>query len=276
MNRCFRAVSLAFVFTFAVASAAAAQDVADLMRRFEAARRQGLAAIDNMTVTQDMMGQEAVTYMEKREVDGVPQLLPVSMTLGGRMVPIPGSDQLPQNEGLLRTEWANRFELAGEETVEGHRVLVLLLEDPSVLPRVRQKMNDEVMATTTIKAMRFYIDPETLLMWMMKTTAEVVGPDGAQSEVTSTMKIEEYREVSGYQLPWRTRLQTAGLPGMEADSVAARMEQMKSMLDRMPPERRAMMEKVVDQLQAQLDQSESGGMLMEVKDVKVNAGPPTG
>ena len=108
----------------ALPHAGSGQDAADLMRRAIAAQGERLAAIENVTIVQDMMGMEMTMYMEKRDADGIPVLMPVSVTMGGMTNVIPQDMAEADWSNPFQEEWVERTRLVGTEQLDGHTVQV--------------------------------------------------------------------------------------------------------------------------------------------------------
>ena len=65
------------------------QSAAGIMRQALDAQIDRLAGVENVRIVQDIMGMETSVYMEKREMDGVPILFPVSVSVAGMTNPDP-------------------------------------------------------------------------------------------------------------------------------------------------------------------------------------------
>ena len=95
-QKVFRALALVGALTL-LPSLAQGQDAADLMRRAIAAQGERLSGVENVTIVQEVMGMEMILYMEKRDAEGTPILIPVSVTAGGMTNVIPPDMNLPSS-----------------------------------------------------------------------------------------------------------------------------------------------------------------------------------
>lgn len=259
----------------AVPCALHAQSGADLIRRMQAKQAERLSRIDNLTVTHDAMGMTVTSYMEKRDVAGVVSLVPVSTTSDGPPSPIPSADDLLRNNPaqMLSASWADRFSDVGRGEVDGHAVTVLELTDFDGMPQLRGRGEGRPNVDSRMVSMRFSLDETDLIMRAGEMKVEV-RMGGGPDTMTVRMALEDYRDVEGYLLPYRTRMTTEGMPGLEPENVEGQLQMMKNLLDRMPAAQRGMIEKTIKQLEARL--ANGGETVMTVTDVKVNAGPPNG
>ena len=91
--------------------------------------------------------------------------------------------------------------------------------------------------------------------------------------------MEDYREVDGLLLPYRTVIRLDGIEAMIDPEMQAQMEEMRKQLESMPEAQREMMERMMAGQMENLENMMNGeGMTIEVTvtEVRVNAGPPSG
>ncbi len=257
-----------------------AQSAADIVRQASEAHAERLSRVENLTLTQEIMGIETVAYMEKRDVDGVPTLVTVSMRAGGMSVPVDdGATAL--GSGPIPTDWAERARLEGRDQVDGRPVHVLVIDDFTGLTLPAPPGGEAAGGDVHPSSMRFTLDTETLLMRSMDMVGELRREGAPPTPVEMHIEAGDYREVAGYWHPFRTRMVTRGaLAGAGTDSaeMRAQVAEMRSRLETMPPEQRAMLESMVlpqiERFEAMLGDDNSVEMTITVLDLRVNAGAP--
>lgn len=274
--------TLAFAFLAMLPAAAHGQSAGEIMRRAMDAQAARLAAVNDVTITQEVMGMDVGMYMEKRIIDGTPVLVPVSMIMGGRVTAVPQDEAAADWSNPFQQTWAERARLEGTDQVDGHSVRVLVMDDFTGLdmPGMPGEMGS---ADLRLRSMRLSLDDDHLIR-KVEMDAQAVQEDGSATPVEITMFMQDYREVDGYLHPFRTRTITKGVLGavdVDQEELRAQLEEMKKQLASMPEAQRAMMERMMgpqmESLQAMLS-SDEGDMEMSitVTDLKVNAGPPRG
>jgi hypothetical protein len=274
-------VATAMVFLTSVPAVAHAQSAAELMSRAMEAQTARLAAVDNVTITQDVMGMSVGLYMEKRVIDGTPVLVPVSTFMNGRVTSVPQDQIAADWSNPFHQTWGERARIAGTDQVDGRRVQVVVVDDFTGLEL--PSMPGEVGADDVrFRTVHFSMDDDFLIR-KVEMDAEVVKNDGTASPVHMTMFLEDYREVSGYFHPFRTRTVSRGILGaVDVDQAELRkqLDEMKKQLESMPEAQRAMMEGMmgpqIERLQSMLLEDGDMEMTVTVTDLKVNAGPPGG
>lgn len=246
------------------------QSVAD---RYE----QRLEGIRNYTVVHEVMGMTSTSYFE-RGPDG---------DFEGRIVDGPGagsaSSFAPNSPGDF-ARMADGATYEGTETLDGRETHVIRLEDFTAFDEYMESQGMYSESEMVPESMVIWIDTERLvpLRMEMHGTMTVNGRSGA---VTSTIAMEDYREVEGMLYPFATRVQTAGMAELmditpeQMEQMRAQMEQMRAQLDRMPAAQREMMERMMGEQMEQVEQMlESGAMDMSitVTELRVNERPPAG
>lgn len=274
--------TVAFAFLAMLPAAAHGQSAGEIMRRAMDAQAARLAAVNDVTITQEVMGMAVGMYMEKRIIDGTPVLVPVSMIMGGRVTAVPQDETAVDWSNPFQQTWVERARLEGTDQVDGHSVRVLVMDDFTGLdmPGMPGEMGS---ADFRLRSMRLSLDDDHLIR-KVEMDAQSVREDGSATPVEITMFMQDYREVDGYLHPFQTRTITKGVLGavdVDQEELRAQLEEMKKQLASMPEAQRAMMERMMgpqmESLQAMLS-SDEGEMEMSitVTDLKVNAGPPRG
>ncbi len=257
-----------------------AQNGADIMARAMEAQAERLSGVNNITVTQNAMGMDMTHFMEKRDVDGVPTLVPVSISVGGQPMPMPSDAGEGDWANPFQKEWADRTQYEGKEVLDGVTVLVLAIDDFSGLETPAPPGGGNQAGEYQPRHMRFWMDKDQLVMRKMEMEAEIARPDGSVAPMHMTMFQEDFREVDGYLHPFVTRVITQGAMGaadMDQDQLRAQLAQMKAQMENIPEAQRAMMERMlgpqIEALEASLG-GEGMEMTMTVSKLEVNAGPP--
>ena len=274
-----RAVSSAVVLFAALPGLLQGQSAAEIMRQALDAQIDRLAGVENVRIVQDMMGMETSVYMEKREVDGVPILFPVSITVAGMTQTVPPDMAQSDWSNPVQEDWIERVKLEGEETLEGHRTYILVMDDFTdlELPGMPGAGQDGDFLP---KSMRFWMDRDDFVARKVEMDMEVQGQDGSPRDIHTELFMEDYRDVDGYLHPFVTRALTRGMmeaADLDPAEVEAQLAQLRAQLDQIPEAQRAMVEGM---LNAQIERLESmagsqGGdmeMTITVREIRVNAG----
>ncbi len=255
------------------------QSAADIMRRGLDAQIDRLAGVENVRIVQDMMGMETSVYMEKREMDGVPILVPVSVSMAGMTNTIPQDMAQSDWSNPFQEEWIERAKLDGEETLDGHRTYILAIDDFTGLDLPVMPGADQG-AEISPKSMRFWMDRDDYVTRKVEMDMVSQGEDGTPRDVHMELFMEDYREVDGYMHPFTTRMLSRGMmeaADLDPAEVEAQLAQVKAQLDQIPEAQRAMVEGMlnaqIERLESMLG-SEDGNMEMTitVKEIQVNAG----
>jgi hypothetical protein len=275
-------LALALTLLATLPAGAHGQTAAQLMTRAMDAQAARLAHVNDLTITQDVMGMSVGMYMEKRVMDGTPVLVPVSMVMGGRVTAVPQDEVSADWSNPFQQTWTERARLAGTDQVDGRRVQVLVMDDFQGLDLPNLPGEAGGMDFRP-RSLRFAMD-EDLLIRKVEIEAQVMQEDGSATPVNMTMFMEDYREVGGYLHPFRTRMISKGLLGavdVDQEQLRSQLEEMRKQLASMPEAQRAMLESMMgpqmERLESMLSSPDGDmEMLITVTDLKVNAGPPRG
>lgn len=273
-------LALALTLLVTLPAGAHGQTAAQLMSRAMDAQSARLAQVNDITITQDVMGMSVGMYMERRVLDGTPVLVPVSMVMGGRVTAVPQDEVSADWSNPFQQTWAERARLAGTDQVDGRRVQVLVIDDFTGLdlPNLPGEAGDMDFRP---RSLRFALD-EDLLVRKVEIEAQVMQEDGSAAPMNMIMFMEDYREVRGYVHPFRTRMISKGFLGavdLDQAQLRAQLEEMRKQLASMPEAQRAMVESMMgpqmERLESMLSSPEGDvEMIVTVTDLKVNAGPP--
>lgn len=270
---------LALAAVFAVSPATHAQSGTDLMRRAMEKQAERLAGVENVTITQEVMGMEMVMYMVKKEVDGGPILVPVTTHVAGMTHQIPQDEAAADWSNPFQSEWAERSRVVGQETVDGEVCTILAIEDFSDLEVPGLPGAETQEEEFQPKVMRFFVDDDDLVMRRVEIEADVTQEDGSTSPVEMAVLMSDYREVEGYLHPFKTQTNTQGMAeamDMDKEEMQRQLAELKQQMANMPEAMQGMMATQIERLEAMI--GEGGGMevTITVKSLKVNAGPPGG
>jgi hypothetical protein len=271
--------ALSLAVLAAAPTAIQAQSGADLMKRAMDKQAERLAGVENVTITQDVMGMELVMYMEKRETEGGPILVPVTTIMAGMTNPVPQDEASADWSNPFQKEWADRSRIVGEEEVDGQACTVLAIEDFTDLEVPGLPGGQTEAGEFVPKALRFSVDEDDLVMRKMDMEAEVIQPDGTVSPVKVTVLMSDYRETEGYLHPFKTHTVTEGMMDamdMDKEELKGQLAEVKQQMANMPEAMQGMMASQIERLESMI--GEGGGLevTLTVKSVKVNAGPPGG
>lgn len=276
-----RLTALPLVLAALLPSTLQAQSAAELIRRAAQLQTQRLARVENVRMIQSLMGMESTLYLEKRLVGGTPALVPVSIHMMGMSMPVPEDQGGADWATSIQEEWANRARLAGREEVDGRTVHVLAIDDFDglIVPAIPGANAGE--GEVRPASMRFSLDTETLVMRRMEMSGHLIRSGAPPSPVEISVRAGEYREVEGYLHPFRTEIVTRGAlagAGADAEEIRGQLEELRRMLESMPEQQRAMMEGMLrsqlESLEAMLGDGDTLRMVLEVRELRVNAGPP--
>jgi hypothetical protein len=273
------------------APAAHAQSAKDILDRMVAEYERRADGVTDYTLVQETMGVTMVTYMVKETVNGHPVFRPKSTTVEGSMhAAIPMDENRADASSdivAMADRLAEHAEYAGQESIDGQRTHVIVLNDISGLdlgPRPQSKDTDFSM-----KRGKMFVDAKLWIPRRMEFEGTAKTEHGT-SDVTMVMNFADIRDVDGILQPYHTTATVTGLMGAMDPEMQKRMAdpetqkqlaEMKKQLESMPADQRAMVEKMMKGKLEQLEKMTAAGgdtvtVETEVKDVRVNAGPPKG
>jgi len=237
--------------------------------------------VENLTVVQEVMGMEMTMYMEKRDVEGTPVLIPVSMGMGGTINPVPQDMAQADWSNPFQEEWIDRTRLVGTEDLSGHQVHVFVMDDFSGLTLPGMPAGAEQDQDFSPTSFRYSLDADGLFMRKMEMEGEVLKADGSRSTMKMSMTMDDYREVDGYLHPFVTHTSTQGVveaADLDREEIQAQLDEMRAQLANMPEAQRAMVEQMmsaqIERLEGMLGSEGAMEMTITVTELKVNAGPP--
>ena len=265
-----------------VPSSATAQSAQEILTRALEAHDARLAGVENLTVTQEVMGISMTSYMVRETVDG-------------RSVLIPRSTRAPGFEGELELDaaeafWtdphelyesaADRWALRGSGSVAGRDTWSLQISDFDGLD-LDLGIPDGAGAFD-LREMTMEMDRELLVPLHVSLNGEV--RDGGQPRpVGMELHFSDYREVEGYLHPFVTAVEmdlaSSGISEDELAQARTGMAELQRQLQEMPEAQRQMVQGMMqEQLQAMEAVLAGEGLELELRvlDLQVNNGPPAG
>lgn len=274
MPRAARVVPTALGLLAIAATTAAAQSVEDVVQgMYEAYERQA-EGVDNYSIVQSMMGMEATSYYQKEMVDGRPVFRMIESDMEGLSFSLGDDDAGVGDIFLWGDELIEHGRYAGREQIGPSSVHVLAVDDLAQLDIVQPSTPDDMQFEP--RTARIYVDESLMVPRRMEFTGDARTDSGPQ-EVTVQVDLENYLPIEGLLIPYRTVIQIDGLGAAIDPEMRAQLEEMERELEALPPDQRAMMERMLGPQMEQIRQMMDGGgdsMTMEVTvlDVAVNAG----
>lgn len=274
-----RPVFLTGAALLAMTAGASAQSVADVVDDMYSAAQRYSEGVENYTVVQNVMGFSATTYFERETVDGRPVFRARQSSAGGFNMSMGDEGTGYGDVFAFGPELVQHARYGGRDEVEGRAVHVLVIDDLSALDMVGPSSPDDMDFVAT--SGRMYIDVELSLPKRMEFEGQATNETGVH-DVTSTVTMRDFRAVDGLMLPHATTIEISGFEAMVDPETQAQIDEMMAQLENMPADRRAMLEQMlgprIEQLKEMAGGAAEGAMTMEVEvtEVRVNAGPPSG
>lgn len=248
MFRIVRAAGVAAAILVA-APAALAQTPADIMTTMMDRYRDQVSGIDNYRVTQQVMGFEDTTTMEKTMVDGFPVFRPVA-TEGEAQMDV-------ESPYSMMPKLADRGTLEGTETVDGEETWALSFDVEGL---DLETMEPGGAGDFDMKSLRFWVDTDDYLIRKMHMEGEVVD-EGTARPIDMTALLTDYRQVDGMWHPFRMEMTARGLMGAAGNGMSeeemaetrAQLQQMQQQLESMPEAQREQIEKMMGPQMEQLE-----------------------
>lgn len=269
-------VALAVALGSLLAAPVQAQDAGDILQTALDRYVERTQGVNDYTITYGgFMGTGAVTsYFEKEVVDGFPVFRQVSVE-GDETEPTTDFDPYRKFP-----EIAERARYDGTEEIDGLEAHKLSIDD------------FEGLDFTPPSAGPGDFEPESMTLWIdgsdylirrmrMEGTAVI---EGEPRPLTMVASLGDYRTVEGMPFPYVTTIAVegamaaSGMSDEDAAQARAQLEEMRAQLENMSEQQREMMERLMGPQMESLEKMVGSGtfeMTLEVKDLKVNTGPPT-
>lgn len=241
----------------AASGPAEAQTGEKIMERAADAHEERIEGIRDYTVTQEIedLGQVVTHRFEKHTRDGRPVFVPADDA---------EDDAAPRGWGNpyeIFLEMAGRTELLGRETVDGHDVWTLEVEDFSGLETSSMTpagaRGEFRPATAT-----FQVDAQSHVIRRLSMRGDMVGED-AENAIEMTARFDDYREREGMLYPFRTRISVDGMDAVmspeDRERARRQLRDLRARLDSLPEEERARVEARVRPQLEQLEWAVEGG-----------------
>ncbi len=271
IHRFFLAV---LALTVTASSRADAQSPTEIFDRMLTDYSSRIEGVENYTVVQETMGFESVMYFEKELVDGRPVLRLKSTTAMGNTVDTENEDMGFNDIYEVGHQLAEHAKYVGREEVDGRQVHVLSIENLDQIDLGHGTVDDD--SDFTPRSGRLFIDTDMSIPRRMEFEGEVK-TDKGMADVTTIVHLQDYREVGGMILPYRTVVEMHGLSEAIDPEMRKQYEEMRRELAELPESQRAMAEQMMKGQLEQIEKMMQGDAMqveMLVTDVRVNAGPP--
>jgi hypothetical protein len=185
----------------------------------------------------------------------------------------------PNAQGMLR-EIGDRARVEGGETIDGHETWLLTVPDPSELDLEDQE-------GFTPETISFNIDRELYVLRRASVEGEA-DFDGRKGPMAISVSLEDYRDVGTLLLPFHTVTAIDGLQAAMSEEdrkmlaeMDEQLEKMDEQLKELPPEQRAMAERMLRAQMPKLEQMRAAAasegpseLAVQVLGARVNTGPP--
>jgi len=241
-----------------------------------------LAGVDDVTVTQEVMGIPMTSYMVREVVDGRAVLRPHSTRTPG----FEGDMDFDAAEAFWADPWelyesaADRWVLEGSGAVDGRSTWSLRISDFEGLDLDLGMPGNA--GSFELGHMAMEMDRELLVPLRISFEGDV--RDGGQPRpVSMELHFSDYRDVEGYLHPFVTSidldLASSGISEEELAQAQAGMAELQRQLEQMPEAQREMVRGMMqEQLQAMEAVLAGEGVEVELRvlDLQVNNGPPAG
>ena len=268
-----------------------AQSAQDIMERAIDAYVDRMEGVNDYTLTHVVMGTETTMHFVREDVDGRVVFRPdmSQMTVGGQpMEEAQGmSSQNVDSNYFMREDFVERMRTDGSETVDGHRCHVVVIDDFEGLDMANFSGGSSGFEP---QRMRMCMDADNYVPRRMEM-AGVMDMSGERHEMSTSVLMLDYREVDGMLHPFRMEISTEGLGEAMGEAVGGGMSEeelaemekaladMEEELEKMPEAQRAMVEQMMkgrmEGMREMVGQAMSA-MVVEVTELKVNKGPPSG
>jgi hypothetical protein len=264
----------------ASAAPASAQTAQEILARAMAQHEHRLEGVENLTLRQEVMGIPTTTYLVKETVDGHAILRPEAVDAIGVDMDL-GEEpwDLWADPRAMYGEWADRWDLEGEGSVDGSATWRMVLTDFEGID-----LDDDPVpgGEGTFEARRMVLEMETdrLVPLRMVMEGEVV-EGGEGRPVAVAMRFSDYRTVDGYLHPFRIVMEmdvaSADISPEEIQEAREALEEFRRELDEVPEAQRDMLEQMMGEQLQMLERMVAGeGLEVEIRvtDLRVNEGPP--
>lgn len=269
-------VTVAVAAGTALAAPVQAQNAQDVLQTALDRYVERTQGVEDYTITYGgIMGTgDITTYFEKEVVDGFPIFRPVSVE------GLPDESSTDWDPYRQFPEIAERADYGGTEEIDGVSAHVVSIDD------------FEGLDFTPPNAGAGEFEPETMTLWIddadwLIRRMRIEGSAAIEGEarpLTMVATLRDYRTVEGMPFPYETAiavegaLAASGMSDEEAAEARRKLEQMQEQMENMPEQQREMMERLMGPQMENLENMIGSGtfeMTLQVKDLRVNTGPPS-
>lgn len=258
-------VFIVFVMLFVTNNSAEAMTAEEVLENVRKHYESSIRDIEDYVIETD----EYTGYYKKTEHEGRPTFK-VRTDMKTRDISNVGS--ISGYEMLAEDNYKKLLEAAhyeGTEGVAGYETHVLSVEKMEGFMPEYEEMNIELLDGVV------YIDAEEWLLRKMEYNLRVINPDGSVHNTFATINLEEYQDIEGMKIPFRT-VTIIESPDMELSEEEERqLEQMKQRMEQMSDDEKEMMRRMMgDQYDKYMRMMETRTIesVSEINDVRVNVG----
>lgn len=262
------AAALALAALVTVPAALGAQSAREVLETALERYEERMEGVQNYTVVQEAMGFESTQYFERVERDGHVLFVP-RQQMGSEAARRGG-----ENPYVALEQLADRATLQGTESVEGETCHVLTVDELQDTD-LYGEMSGEGFEPERLTLL---VDTDDYLIRGMRVQGTAT-MQGQPRDVTTEVRMLDYREVEGVVHPFRMEVSTEGLGAQMTEQQRQQMRQAMEQMENMPEEQRQMMERMMGDRLEQMEQMLASGAVdftMTVKEIRVNEGPPSG
>ena len=268
------AFALALAALLAAPAAAPARAAQEVLETALERHEQRMEGVENYTVVQDVMGFEATTYFERMEREGHAFFVP-RQQMGSE-----AAQRAPENPYAALEELAARATLAGTEQVDGEACHVVVVTDLEGT-EFQRSMGGE--GEFDPEKATFLVDTDDYLVRGMRLEGTTSAQGGQPSDFSFDARFADYREVKGMVHPFRIEVSVEGAGGQmtpeQREEARQSLQQMRQQMENMSEQQRQMMERMMGDQMERIEQMLASGAMdfsVEVKELRVNEGPPQG
>ena len=268
------ASALALAALLAVPAAAPAQSAQEVLETALERHEQRMEGVQNYTVVQAVMGFESTTYFERVEREGHAFFVP-RQQMGSE-----AAQRAPENPYAALEELAARATLAGTEQVDGEACHVVEVTDLEGT-EFQQSMGTE--GEFDPETATFLVDTDDYLVRGMRLAGTTSAQGGQPTDFSFDARFTDYREVKGMVHPFRVQVSVEGVGGgmtpEQREEARQSLQQMRQQMENMSEQQRQMMERMMGDQMERIEQMLASGAMdfsVEVKELRVNEGPPQG
>jgi hypothetical protein len=258
----------------AVPARSAGQNAQDILNTAIEKYEKRMEGVENYTVVQDILGSTMSTYYERQVVNGRTVFLSPNSSRSGGEVVDPYADM---------SKIMEKAKYVGRKDIDGTAAHEIRIDDPQDTQYGKSLVQSQGNGDFTIETMTMFVDAKDYVIRRMEMKGSMQR-DGKTSPISTTVDFLDYRTVDHVMHPFRMVMSMEGIAEAadisEKDLAKAKesLAKLEADMAKMPESQRKMMERFVGgQIEKLRAIVETGGteFTIDVKELKVNAGPPS-